>query len=304
MKKILIQIFIFITVSANAQNVSIGTQIWQSINLSVSTYSDGTPIPQVTDPNQWANLTTGAWCYYNNDPTNGNVYGKLYNWYAVAGIYDAASLSNPTLRKNLAPIGYHIPTYGEWITLKNHIGGDGSGGELKETGTSHWAAPNNNATNSSGFTALPGGERHFSDGSFNSITNQGYWWCLTDYDSTEAYCYSLVNFNGLALTNSTYKSTGFSVRCIAGEALSNMNYVLSEQIKVYIDIASQSFYVSHPDMNSFGITIMDLNGKQLYSGTINKEEPLDVSGYTQGMYMVTIENTVTNKKNNYKIIKK
>ena len=304
MKKLFIQIFIFLTISVNAQNVTIGTQIWQSINLTVSTYSDGTLIPQVSDPTQWANLTTGAWCYYNNDPANGNVYGKLYNWYAVAGIYDAASLADPTLRKNLAPIGYHIPTYSEWITLKNYIGGDGSGGELKETGTSHWTAPNTNATNSSGFTALPGGARSSDDGSFNSITVLGNWWCLSDNDSLEAYCYSLVNFNGLALTNSTYKSTGFSVRCIAGDALSNTNYVLSEQIKVYIDITSQSLYVSHPDVNSFGISIVDLNGKQLYSGTINKEEPLDVSGYTQGMYMVTVENTATNKKNTYKIIKK
>jgi hypothetical protein len=80
--------------------------------------------------------------------------------------------------------------------------------------------------------------------------------------------------------------------------------LLDLQIKVYPNPTSQSLYVTHPDMNSFGITIVDLNGKQLYSGTINKEEPLDVSNYTQGMYLVTIENTTTNKKNTYKIIKK
>ena len=79
---------------------------------------------------------------------------------------------------------------------------------------------------------------------------------------------------------------------------------LDVQLKVYPNPTSQSLYVTHPEMNSFGISIVDLNGKQLYSGTINKEEPLDVSGYTQGMYMVTIENTTSNKKNTYKIIKK
>jgi hypothetical protein len=73
---------------------------------------------------------------------------------------------------------------------------------------------------------------------------------------------------------------------------------------VYPNPTSQSLYVTHPDMSSFGITIVDLNGKQLYSGSINKDEPLDVSKYTQGMYMVTIKNTSTNKKNTYKIIKK
>ena len=88
------------------------------------------------------------------------------------------------------------------------------------------------------------------------------------------------------------------------QALSVEDNALDVQLRVYPNPTSQSLYVSHPEINSFGITIVDLNGKQLYSGTINKEEPLDVSGYMQGMYMVTVENTTTNKKNTYKIIKK
>ena len=88
------------------------------------------------------------------------------------------------------------------------------------------------------------------------------------------------------------------------QALSVEDSVLDVQLKVYPNPTSQSLYVSHPEMNSFRITIVDLNGKQLYSGSINKDEPLDVSKYTQGMYMVTIKNTSTNKKNTYKIIKK
>ena len=88
------------------------------------------------------------------------------------------------------------------------------------------------------------------------------------------------------------------------QALSIDDVALNIEIKVYPNPTSQSLYVSHPDMSSFGITIVDLNGKQLYSGTINKEEPLDVSNYTQGMYLVSVENKETNKKNTYKIIKK
>lgn len=88
------------------------------------------------------------------------------------------------------------------------------------------------------------------------------------------------------------------------QTLSVEDNVLDVQLKLYPNPTSQSLYVTHPEMNSFGITIVDLNGKQLYQGTINKDEPLDVSKYTQGMYLVTIENTVTNKKNTYKIIKK
>ena len=88
------------------------------------------------------------------------------------------------------------------------------------------------------------------------------------------------------------------------QTLSVEDSVLDVQLKVYPNPTSQTLHVSHPDINSFGISIVDLNGKQLYSGTIIKEEPLDVSNYTQGMYLVTIENTTTNKKNTYKIIKK
>ena len=88
------------------------------------------------------------------------------------------------------------------------------------------------------------------------------------------------------------------------QALSVEDNVLDVQLKVYPNPTSQLLYVTHPEMNSFGITIVDFNGKQLYKGTINKDEPLDVSNYTQGMYMVTVENTTTNKKNTYKIIKK
>ena len=133
----------------------------------------------------------------------------------------------------------------------------------------------------------------------------------------------VVGTSGLTLTNSNLKlsyTVGEPVvglMTAGGNQLGNGYYpalnlqtlsvednVLDVQLKVYPNPTSQSLYVTHPEMSSFGITIVDLNGKQLYSGTIKKEEPLDVSNYTQGMYMVTIENTTTKKKNTYKIIKK
>lgn len=79
---------------------------------------------------------------------------------------------------------------------------------------------------------------------------------------------------------------------------------LDLQVKIYPNPTSQMLYVSHPELNSFAVQITDLNGKQLYSGTIDKDQPLDVSHYPQGMYLVTIENKVTNQKNTYNIIKK
>ncbi len=108
----------------SSQNIIISSavlcnQVWTTMNLDVDTYTDCTPIPQVTDQNTWENLTTGAWCYYGNDSNNNVTHGKLYNWYAVAGIYDAASLTDPTLRKKLAPEGWHIASDTEWSTLRN-----------------------------------------------------------------------------------------------------------------------------------------------------------------------------------------
>ena len=138
-------------VDGNTYNsVIIGTQEWTKENLNVSKYSDGTIIPQVTDPTQWGSLITGAWCYYNNTTANGTTYGKLYNWYAVAGIYDAASAANPALRKKLAPNGWRIPGDTDWTKLTIFLGGEGvAGGKMKATGTSLWQSPNTDATNSS-----------------------------------------------------------------------------------------------------------------------------------------------------------
>lgn len=195
-------------------NVTIGTQIWSSTNLDVTTYRDGTPIPQVTDPTQWLNLTTGAWCYYNNDPANGAIYGKLYNWYAVAGIHDAASLNDPSLRKQLAPQGWHVPSDAEWTTLTTFLGGVSvAGGKMKSTGTSLWLIPNTAATNESGFTGLPGGGR-YDNGAFSSIGNNGIWWSSSENGTTNAWTRILYYDTGSATSNPYNKKGGFSVRCL------------------------------------------------------------------------------------------
>jgi uncharacterized protein (TIGR02145 family) len=193
--------------------VDINGQIWDKCNLDVTTYRDGTEIPQVTDQTEWQNLTTGAWCYYNNDPANGAIYGKLYNWYAVAGIYDAASLANPALRRTLAPLNKSIPTDAEWTELVNFLGGNViAGGKMKETGFCHWSTPNTDATNSSGFTGLPGGTR-FSAG-FGVVSINGLWWNSSEFSTTNALYRFLSTFNGNIVSANTIKTVGFSVRCL------------------------------------------------------------------------------------------
>lgn len=146
--------------------VTIGSQIWSNFNLNVDTYKNGDPIPQVQDPIEWKDLTTGAWCWYNNSTENGIIYGKLYNWYAV---------NDP---RGLAPTGYHIPTEAEWITLINTAGGPSvAKTTLRQIGNTTWGSGGTDLFN---FTALPGGRRKsnfFNTQSvFEDKQNYGYWW--------------------------------------------------------------------------------------------------------------------------------
>ena len=192
-------------------SIKIGTQTWTTKNLDLETYNDGTPIPRVTDPTAWDNLTTGAWCYYDNDPVNGAIYGKLYNWYAVAGIHDNDS---NTPNKKLAPTGYHIPSDAEWTTLTTFLGGEAvAGGKIKAKGTSLWISPNTAATNESGFTGLPGGSRN-SDGSFGDVSFSGDWWSSSEYLTTTAWSPTLNYDTGVAYKSNHGKTNGLSVRCI------------------------------------------------------------------------------------------
>lgn len=184
------------------ETVAINTQIWTKTNLNVSRYRNGDIIPEVTDPTTWQTLTTGAWCYYQNDTANGSEYGKLYNWYAV---------NDP---RGLAPTGYHIRSDSEWTTLTNYLGGiPVAGGTLKESGSAHWNSPNVDATNSSNFTALPEGRRE--NGLFDTIGNYGFWWSSTDYNnSITAYEFNLYYYLGSTNRNNFDKHNGFSVRCV------------------------------------------------------------------------------------------
>ena len=193
-------------------SIKIGTQTWTTTNLDVATYRDGTIIPQVTDQADWAGLTTGAWCYYNNTTANGTTYGKLYNWYAVAGIHDTDSA---TPNKILAPNGYHVPSDTEWTTLTTYLGGESiAGGKMKSTDTTLWLSPNADATNSSGFTGLPGGYRSYV-GSFYYVGTNGLWWSSSEVNTSSAWNRSL-GYNGGIANRSGYfsKEGGFSVRCL------------------------------------------------------------------------------------------
>lgn len=187
----------------SAPEAQLCSQRWAVQNLGVSTYRNGEPIPKVTDNAAWQALTTGAYCYYNNDSaTYAAVYGKLYNWYAV------------TDPRGLAPAGWHIPSIVEWDDLVTCAGGmNAAGGPLKDTGTLYWLTPNQGATNSSGFTARPGGFRS-SDGTFIFISIYGAWWTTTPWSAIEAYFRMFSYATTAAFYGNQSKRDGYSVRVL------------------------------------------------------------------------------------------
>lgn len=186
--------------------VQIGTQIWLVENLKTTRYRSGDPILHFSDNTQWYNAEftkSGAFCNYENNANNADIYGRLYNWYAVKD------------SRGLAPQGWHVPSAGEWETLLNYLGGTNeAGGKLKEAGLSHWLSPNTMATNSSGFTALPGGYRTLGGSFLNSLGNWGVFYSTTETSGNNAFELVLLHDSGSGGLAGNPRGYGFSVRCI------------------------------------------------------------------------------------------
>jgi uncharacterized protein (TIGR02145 family) len=197
------------------KTIVIGDQEWMAENLKTSIYRNGDPIPNVSDAVQWTGLSTGAWCFYNNESQNDCPFGKLYNWYTVA---------DP---RNVCPVGWHVPTDSEWNTLIGFLDPAYNpnapinyqsflaGGKLKSTGLGYWYTPNLDATNESGFSGMPGGGS-LGNGDFYSIGQGGIWWSSSEnIDVTVAAWYRAINKNNANVQRSSAgKRCGSSVRCL------------------------------------------------------------------------------------------
>lgn len=180
------------------RTVTIGTQIWTVENLKTTHYRNGDAIANVTGDAAWAALTTGAYCWYNNDIANKPVYCALYNWFAAG---DA---------RNLAPAGWHVATDAEWTTLVTYLGGtDVAGGKLKEMGLTHWTSPNTGATNSVGFTSVPGGFRD-NAGEFSARGDRAYYWT----SDSSAWFYFMTNNASSCSRFAFSKEFGYAVRLV------------------------------------------------------------------------------------------
>ncbi len=205
-------------IDGNTYNsVQIGEQCWMKENLKTTTYKDGTPIPNVTNSIDWANLTTGAYVWYDNNINWKNSYGGLYNWFATVD-------SN-----GLCPTGWHVSTKDEWIALTDFIGGTGSphGSELKScrqvdsplgegcNTTEHprWNESFEYGTDIYGFSGLSGGKRR-DYGEFDFFGYIAYWWAPIEGSSSDVWVGSLSNSSGHVNMYYGIKGDGFSVRCL------------------------------------------------------------------------------------------
>ena len=202
------------------QTIQIGEQLWMAENLKVTHYNNGDSISTGYSNSEWADLDeteTGAYAIYNDDPSNAETYGNIYNWYSVDD------------GRGTCPEDWHIPTDEEIKELEVYLGmseseanswgwrGTNEGGKRKEAGTEHWASPNTGATNESGFTAFPGGSRFYNDGIYQNMGGLGYFWFSSEDDSNYAWS-RLLSYNFSGIHRGSYnKRSGFSVRCMRDE---------------------------------------------------------------------------------------
>jgi uncharacterized protein (TIGR02145 family) len=184
------------------KTVKIGTQWWMAENLKVTHYQNGDGIPNVNSSFYWQNLISGAYCIYDNNESNAQIYGLLYNWYAGDD------------ERIIAPEGWHVPSENEWITLVDYLGGFGyAGGKMKENGTAHWLSPNTGANNESGFTALPGGVYSAGSG-YLGITGSSFFLSSTGDDERGFWCLHLSYLYERLAGETWPKNSGVSIRCV------------------------------------------------------------------------------------------
>jgi uncharacterized protein (TIGR02145 family) len=238
--------------------VKIGQQWWMQENLNVGTRIDGSQ-------NTSDNGTMEKYCYDNKDSLC-NIYGGLYQWNEMMD-YQESDDENPGKKRGICPVGWHLPSDPEWIELFTFLGGQGvAGGKLKETGIIHWNSPNTGATNSSGFTALPAGNRQII-GSFGNIAQYGYWWSSTGSSGTNAWSWYAGNITS-GITRWTYeKEYGFSIRCV--QRFNQLSYLIVSDMELEM--------------------VSDLN----FYGGINKIELIIINSSTNKLIDISTFNTKT-----------
>ncbi len=273
--------------------VRIGKQTWFAQNLKTTHYNDGTAIPKVTVQSEWAALKAAGYCWYsNNESSFKETYGALYNGYVIK-------------TNKVCPIGWHVPSSGEWSTLFENTGGVSvAAGKLKDIGTTWWKSPNNGASNQFGFTALPSGHR--SEDDFFGEGLIALWWSSTEYEQNFAWTESIQNSEvGVNLTAGRSFTLGLSVRCLKNTdqvvtGTENSNVV---SISVYPNPVNDYLHITTAIEGKKSIMIHAAAGNLVMSTTtFDNEIDVDVRQFSAGLYMVEIQTQTSSHV--IKIVKK
>lgn len=189
-------------IEGNVYNITkIGNQVWMAENLKVTKYTNGDRIENIIDPQSWSKLQSGAYCYYDNNKENYQVYGSLYNWYALID------------SRGICPYGWHVPDTSEFNILSSYLSSQSlKSGALKALVL--WNTPNDNGANYQKFSALPGGKRWYNSGQFEFIKTGAYFWTSSSKDLQKAYYFAFSFDYPLARVSPFIRNDGFSCRCV------------------------------------------------------------------------------------------
>jgi uncharacterized protein (TIGR02145 family) len=269
----------------NYSSVIIGNQEWTAENLRTSRYANGDSITYEPSASAWNSLSTGAFTWYNNNQGYNGTYGKMYNWLACVDT------------RNTCPTGWHIPSSSEWQELIDTLGGASlAGGAMKDTVAGYWNGANVGATNSSGFSGLPGGGLNASTSNYVDLGVWGEWWSSTEAPSNSALGDRLLlNYNNsTALLADGPKEIGLSVRCLKDTSSSGLGIIdnsFKNDIVLYPNPTNGIFRINLGNNFSYLIVhISDLNGRIVQSNEYNNSQFLNLSiEEPAGIYFLTIE---------------
>jgi uncharacterized protein (TIGR02145 family) len=285
--------------------INYGDLDWAIEDAEVVTYRDGTSIPQVTDGSTWSNLTTGAWCYYNNDPTK----GRLYNWYAVMGIHDN---DESTPNKDFAAVGWRVPTDGEWTTFQNYLIANGynydgstAGNKIAKAmaSTTGWYSSvtpgevgyDQHLNNSSGFNVFPRGFRR--NGSFYNVDFHTYFWTSNKHITNDVWNRYLKTNGNFLVRYLNSEQNGYSVRFLRDASTASTNDY-SNAITIYPNPTTSILTIE--GNKEYDIEVYDMAGNKVMALTGNT---IDMSHLSSATYIVKALDKVENEKLTYKIVK-
>lgn len=260
------------------KTISIGNRKWMAENLKTSKYRNGQTIPLISLGNNWQNLVSGAFCWYNNDSANYHCpYGKLYNWYAV------------TDPRNLCPSGWHVPTDEELNELETALGGSEIAGDrMKNAGNQYFTNLNETATNGSGFSGLPGGFRLGSaGGEFMVAGSNGFWWTSSLGFSNTAVFYNLVSDYGTLIRSNYIYRCGLSVRCVSDQTLTeNRSLPALPAFRIFPNPFHDRLTIEIPEAESqVPYFLLDVLGKEIQKGWLQGgKNQISMGQLPEGIY--------------------